>query len=241
MIAFRTLPDNAAELDLCPLLRAAQMTLQYGVEHDGIELTQTKAFKRVFVHWAAEHFRWPGMEYDELFRYNKVLNEYEFPPLEMTHFLLTQLKLGRHYKGRFKTTKQGAALAADRGKLFAELIPFFLFRIDHSSYSRLAEKPVGNWDTWLNVINVEAGHGADEKHLFKTFYGYEASFAEGNWREAAVFSSCVLKPLEWAGLLDSLASKDENGLTQHHYKKTQLWRSVLELDTNPLLVPMQKH
>ena len=56
-----------------------------------------------------------------------------------------------------------------------------------------------------------------------------------------MFSSCVLKPLEWADLLDSVASKDENGFTQHHYVKTQLWRSVLELDTDPLLVPMQKH
>jgi len=241
MIAFRTLPDNAPELDLCPLLRAAQMTLQYAVEHNGIELTQTKAFKRVFVHWAAEHFHWPGMEYDELFRYNKVLNEYEFPPLEMTHFLLKQLKLGRHYKGQFKTTKQGAVLAADRGKLFAELIPFFLFRMDHSSYSRLAETPVGNWDTWLNVINVEADHGADGTHLFRTFYGYEPSYADDTWREASAFTSCVLSPLKWAGMLDSVASKDEDGLPRQHYVKTQLWRSVVELDTDPLLAPIQKH
>ncbi len=179
------------------------MTLQYAVEHGGIELTQTKAFKRVFVHWAAEHINWPGTGYEELFRYNKVLNEYEFPPLEMTHFLLTQLKLGRHYKGRFKATKKGATLAGQRGKLFGELVPFFLFSIDHASYSRFGEQPVGNWDTWLNVINVEADHGADQKQIFKTFYGYEASFAAGNWREAAVFSFCVLHPLEWAGFFGS--------------------------------------
>jgi hypothetical protein len=107
MIAFRTLPNDTPELDLCPLLRAAQMTLQYAVEHDGIELTQTKAFKRVFVHWAAEHFDWPGMGYEELFRYNKVLNEYDFQPLEVTHFLLKALKLGRHYKGRLKPQNKG--------------------------------------------------------------------------------------------------------------------------------------
>jgi len=241
MIAFHTLPNDAPELDLCPLLRAAEMTLQYTIEHQGIELTQTKAFKRVFVYWAAEHFRWPGMGYEELFRYNKVLNEYEFPPLEMTHLLLKQLKLGRHYKGQFKTTKQGAALAADRGKLFAELIPFFLFRVDHSSYSRFAETPTGNWDTWLNVINVEADHGADGTQLFRTFYGYEPSYADDTWREASAFTSCVLSPLKWAGMLDSVASKDEDGLTRQHYVKTQLWRSVLELETNPLLVPVQKH
>jgi hypothetical protein len=241
MIAFRTLPDGAPELDLCPLLRAAQMTLQYAVEHGGIELTQTKAFKRVFVHWAAEHINWPGMGYEELFRYNKVLNEYEFPPLEITHFLLTQLKLGRHYKGRFKATKKGATLAGQRGKLFGELVPFFLFSIDHASYSRFSEQPVGNWDTWLNVINVEADHGADQKQIFKTFYGYEASFAEGNWREAAVFSSCVLHPLEWAGFLDHIETKNADELTERHYVKTDLWRSALSLDTDDLLKPVQRH
>ncbi|MDW3118602.1 MAG: hypothetical protein R8G60_13105 [Roseovarius pacificus] len=241
MIAFNTLPDDASVLDLCPLLRTAQMTLQYAVEQDGIGLTQTKAFKRVFVHWAAEHVDWPGMGYEELFRYNKVLNEYEFPPLEMTHFLLTQLKLGRHYKGIFKATKRGTELATQRGKLFAELIPFFVLNIDHSSYSRFEDPPFGNWDTWLNVINVEADHGADEKHLFRTFYGYEASWVSGNWREAAVFSSCVLKPLEWAGLLDHAETKGEEGITERHYFKTDLWRSALSLETDAMLKPMQRH
>jgi hypothetical protein len=127
------------------------------------------------------------------------------------------------------------------GKLFAELIPFFLFRMDHSSYSRLAETPTGNWDTWLNVINVEADHGVDGTQLFRTFYGYEPSYADDTWREASAFTSCVLIPLKWAGMLDSVASKDEDGLTRQHYVKTQLWRSVLKLDTDPLLAPVQKH
>ena len=241
MIAFRTPISDAPELDLCPLLRAGQLTLKYAIDHDGIELTKTSAFKRVFVHWAAEHFHWPGMGYEELFRYNKVLNEYEFPPLELTHYLLKELKHCRHYKGRFKATKKGAALAADRGKLFAELIPFYLFRIDHSSYGRFGEQPVGNWDTWLNVINVEADHGADEKDLFKTLYGYEATWTDGNWREAAAFSACVLKPLEWAGFLASVERKDAQGLTERHYGKTQLWRSVLKLGTDHLLKTIQHH
>lgn len=241
MIAFRTLPHDALELNLCPLLRAAQLTLEYAIENDGIDLTKTAAFKRVFVHWAAEHFRWPHMHHQELLRYRSVLNEYDFPPLEVTHYLLKAMKLGRHYRGRFRATKQGEALAIDRAKLFAELIPFYLFRIDHSSYGRFGEQPVGNWDTWLNVINVEADHGVDEKDLFKTLYGYEANWTDGNWREAAAFSACVLKPLEWAGLLDCVTSTGLDGLTERHYVKTQLWREVLELDTDPLLAPMQKH
>lgn len=217
------------------------MTLQYAVEHGGIDLTQTKAFKRTFVHWAAAHVDWPGMGYEELFRYNKVLNEYEFPPLEMTHFLLTKLKLGRHYKGTFKATKRGAELAEKRGQLFDEVIPFFLLSIDHASYSRFQEAPIGNWDTWLNVINVEADHGANEKHLFRTFHGYDALWASGNWREAAAFSSCVLKPLEWAGFLDHVEIKGEDGGKERHYIKTDLWRPALSLETDMMLKPIQRH
>lgn len=217
------------------------MTLQYAIEHDGIGLTQTKAFKRVFVHWAAEHFDWPRMSREELFRFKKALNEYEFPPLEITHFLLIKLKLGRHYKGDFKVTKRGAKLATQHGQLLAEMIPFFLLNIDHSSYSRFEETPVGKWEIWLNVINVEADHGADEKKLFCTFYGYEASWTAGNWREAAVFSSCVLKPLEWAGLLNHTEAKGADGITERHYFKTDLWRSALSLETDALLKPVQLH
>jgi hypothetical protein len=116
-----------------------------------------------------------------------------------------------------------------------------LFRIDHSSYSRLDQQPEGGWGIWLNVINVEADHGADEKHLFKTFYGYEPSYANDTWREASAFSSCVLTPLKWAGMLDSVESMGQDGLTERHYLKTALWRSVLQLDTDNLLKPVRHH
>ena len=121
MIAFRTLPDDHPDLMRSPLLRGALLTLQYAQEHGSIGLTQTKAFKRVFVHWAVENFDWPGKSAEEMFRFNKVINEYEFPPLEVLHFLLISLRLGRHYKGAFRLTKKGAELARSPGRLFAEL------------------------------------------------------------------------------------------------------------------------
>ena len=60
MIEFRQLPDDHPDLAHSPMLRAALLTLQYAHEHGSIGLTETKAFKRVFVHWAVEHFDWPG-------------------------------------------------------------------------------------------------------------------------------------------------------------------------------------
>ena len=237
MIELRTLPDDHPYLAHSPMLRAAWLTLRYAQEHGTIGLTKTKAFKRVFVHWAVENFEWPGKSAEEMLRFSKVVNEYEFPPLEVLHQLLIALCLGRHFKGEFRLTKRGAELAGAPARLFAELIPFFVLRIDHSSYARFEERPFGKWDVWMNVINVEAGHGTTERALFTAFYGQDHDWDNAGWREMAAFSSCVLRPLEWAGLLVQTHDERE-GEHVYHVFKTPLWRSAMKLDTDNLLLPL---
>ena len=237
MIEFRTLSDDHLDLAHSPLLRGALMTLQYAQEHGAIGLTKTLAFKRVFVHWAVENFDWPGQSAEETFRYNKVVNEFEFPPLEVLHYLLIKLRLGRHFKDEFKLTKQGAELAQAPGELFAALIPFFVLNTDHASYARFDENPIGTWDVWLNVINVEADRGVSERALYAAFYGEAHDWDNAGWRKIAVFSSCVLRPLEWAGLIVQVDEQRE-GKHLHHVFKTQLWRSAMKLDTDHLLQPI---
>ena len=237
MIEFRTLANDHPDLVHSPLLRGALLTLQYAQKHGSIGLTKTKAFKRVFVHWAVEHFDWPGKSAEEMFRYNKVINEYEFPPVEVLHFLLISLRLARHNKDEFRLTKRGKGLAQAPGQLFAELIPYFVLQIDHASYARFDERPVGKWDVWMNVINVDADHGATEAALFEAFYGEPQDWHTAGWREMAAFSSCVLRPLEWAGLL--IKAREEGvGNQVCQLFKTPLWRSTIKLDTDHILRPM---
>jgi hypothetical protein len=50
----------------------------------------------------------------------------------------------------------------------------------------------------------------------------------------AAFSSCVLRPLEWAGLLVRTREARE-GRHVHHVFKTPLWRSALNLDFDDML------
>lgn len=219
------------------MLRAALLTLQYAQEHGSIGLTKTKAFKRVFVHWAVEHFGWQGQSAEEMFRYNKIINEYEFPPLEVLHYLLISLRLGRHYKGEFRLTKRGADLAQSPGRMFGELIPHFVLRIDHSSYQRFDDRPFGKWDVWMNVINVEADHGTTEAALFQAFYGEPKDWHTAGWREMGAFSCCVLQPLEWAGLLVQTSEQSDNVPVRHVFK-TPLWRRALKLDTDDMLRPI---
>jgi hypothetical protein len=237
IIEFSTLAEDHPDLTHSPLLRCALLPLQYAQEHKSNGLTKTKAFKRAFVHWAIEHFDWPGKSAEEMFRYKNVINEYEFPPLEILHFLLISLRLGRHFKGEFRPTKRGTELAQTPGRLFAELIPYFVFRIDHASYARFDDRPFGKWDVWMNVINVEADHGTTEARLFETFHGEPEDWHTAGWREMAAFSSCVLRPLEWAGLLIE-TREDGAGKQVCHVFKTPLWRSALKLDTDDMLQPM---
>jgi hypothetical protein len=236
---FRALADDHPELPYSPLLRVAQLTLQYTQDHGPIGLTKTGTFKRAFVKWAAEHFDWPGMSHDELFKMNKVLNEYDFPPLEMLHFVLVQMKLARHYKGEFRITKCGAALFKSPAALFVSVIPFFLFEIDHAAFSRFKDGPVGNWDVWLNVLNVEVEDGASTKQLYEVFYGVAPDDLSG-WRELGAFQSCVLEPLCWAGLLVEVEAEQQR-LGDSQYFKTPLWNAALKLDTNDMLEPAQRH
>lgn len=71
MIEFRTLHDHHPDLAHSPMLRAALLTLRYAHERGAIGLIKTKAFKRVFVHWAVENFAWPGKSAEEMLRYSK--------------------------------------------------------------------------------------------------------------------------------------------------------------------------
>lgn len=240
MIEFTQLPDDHPDLNYSPLLRAARLTLVYSDKKGSIGLTKTRAFKRDFVHWAAEHFDWPGHSHEDLFRYNKTLNESDFQPVELLHFLLITLKFGRHYKGAFKCTKKGKTQALTLGALFQELIPFYILNIDHASYGRLDDRPFGTWDVWLNVMNSEIENGMSERQLFGEFYGEGPDWDNAGWRALAAFSLYVLKPLEWSGLI-SIHEVEEAGQISQMIFKTPLWRSALKLDTDDVLEPAMRH
>ncbi|WP_198662725.1 hypothetical protein [Primorskyibacter marinus] len=50
------------------------------------------------------------------------------------------------------------------GALFQKLIPFHILDVDHASYGRFQDRPIDDWDVWLNVliVEVEVEDGASE-------------------------------------------------------------------------------
>lgn len=230
MTTFKAISDDDQLLLTSPLIRGLLKTSEYIMANGGITLSKSGAFNRKFVHWAAVEFNWPGYSEKELFRINKVLNEWDFPPVADIHDLLKGLKLGRHYKGKFLLTKAGKEMMAQPSRLLSELVPNYLFRLDHGAHLRAQDQILGNWDVFLNVINVEADHGTSRSALRKTLYGDPDASASFHDSIASTLYITVLRPLCWAGLLKE--EETNRLLSDEQFTKTELWRRTLRLDTD---------
>lgn len=243
MFGFREINDTDPALKFSPMVRGLEKTFAWIAEHGGIPLTPSKAFKRVFVHWAAAEFDWPDYTEADLFSVNKVLNEQDFLPLMLLHDLMIEMKLGRHYKGEFKLTKASKVLTGNPGQIFAVIVSFFLFQVNHAQFTRFDAEPLlGNWNIFLNVLNVETEDGATGTDLRRVLYGEAENGPYSSYDD--VLSSLylqVLRPLCWAGLLQQLRGKDRWRTEDAVFMKTPLWKAALELETDSIVTIVPRH
>ena len=241
MIELRSLADDEPALAFSPLLRGFQKTFAYLGEHGSIGLTQSKGFKRNFVHWAAAEFDWPGHTEADLFAVNKVLNEQDFMPLGDIHFLLTTLKMGRHYKGQFKLSKAGQELVGHPGRIFGIVTPFYLFEVNHARFSRFDDEPIlGNWDVFLNELNVETEDGATGADLRRVLFGEPDPTGSFDDVLSRLYIQ-VLRPLCWTGLLHMDRANGFLSTERSVFSKTPLWRAALQLETDGIRLPGTRH
>ena len=144
------------------------------------------------------------------------------------------LKIGRHYKGAFKLTKQGQSLIGKPGQIFGIATSFYLFEIDHMRFSQINTEPVrGNWNIFLNVLNVEAENGAIGADIRRVLFGEAASSA--NVYMMNYFYVQVLRPLCWTGLLHQQHGTDRFSLEDEKFTKTSLWEAALQLRTDAMI------
>ena len=243
MIKLNSIPDDDPLLDQSKLLYALEQTIRYAEENGGIGLTQTKLFNRKFAHWGAQNFNWPTYSEEKLLRVQKVLNEWDVPPVMVIHDVMTIAKWGRHVKGKFQLSKSIKQLAPHRGQLFGELTQQFLFRYNHGRMSRIDFQAPGDWRDFLNIINVEAHEGMTEPQLVKALYGmyepddpFEREYRDHRW----FLSSEVLRPLCWMGFLEEICVSEDR-LADRVFWKTPLWSTCFTLDTDHYLVEPTKH
>jgi len=240
MIPFRPISDTDPVLASSPILKAALLTIGYIEDNGPISLTLSKGLKRYFVQWAAEKFDWPHYTAPDLYAVNKVLNEHDFPPLIVLHDVMISAKLARHYKGAMRLTKLAHDLKIKPAALWALLAEHLMYVIDHTQYTRFGDPLTGNWDTFLNVINVEAQNGVAEEQLCSVLFGIPEADYRHDYRLVATFYIHVLRPLCWAGLLAE--NRVGSGLARREvYTKTPLWPTALALATDPDLKPVTRH
>ena len=217
------------------LLDAVLKSIVYAQENGGIGLTKGRAFNRKFSTWAAENFNWPEYSAMKLLRIQKVLDEIDVVPVYVLHELLVSMRFGRHVKGVWKFNKEAETLATTPGKLQHELTKGFLFEFDHTKLQRYPFVAPGNWDIWLNIINIEAHGGVSEASLLKTFYGVECVSAGDRefWNYASFLSWHVLKPLSWLGYLEETELDGPlSPMDRTIWSKTALWQRTFSLDTD---------
>ena len=171
MITFNPNPGHDLVLSHSPMVRAYLAAAKYISEHDEIGLTKSGAWNRRFIEWAVAVIDFPGWTEDDLYAVNKVLNEFDVAPLEYLHGLMDGLKWGRKYKGNYRLSRSGQLLAKDPETAFAAVIPAYLFRFNHADGMRNGEAPMGSWDIFLNVLNLELRDGITAVWLAEVFYG----------------------------------------------------------------------
>ncbi|WP_426038383.1 hypothetical protein [Cypionkella sp. TWP1-2-1b2] len=101
-------------------------------------------FKRVFVHWAVEYSDWPGEGAEEMFRYSRVIKEYKFPPLEVLHYLLLTLRIGRHFKSKLSADKARRRVGVRTSAALAEILPFFVLKMTMPPMPASLSAPLAN-------------------------------------------------------------------------------------------------
>ena len=225
-VHFRPQPGNDLVTASAPMVRAFQTIAAYQAEHGEIGLTKSGAWNRHCIDWVVRRMDFPNWTAEKLYRVNKVLNEYDVPPLEYLRVLLTSLRLGRKMGGGWRLTKPGMALAGDPEAAYSKIAPAFLFRFDHAEGMRVGEAPAGDWGLWLNAINRMPDDGFTLPELAAFLYGPGWG---GGWRgPAGGLFSAVAMPLEWVGLLIRTGS---GGIDEMLWRRAPLWAAGLEFRT----------
>lgn len=235
--SFRQLPPGHEALHLSRFLDAFCKTIDFAEERGGIGLTKTNAFNRKFCHWAATHYDWPEYSAGELYRWNKVLNEDDVQPVAMIHQAAVFMKLGRHVKGQWKFNKLAKELRADLGKFLRELFRIWVLQFPHHLMTRSAEACPGNWDIFINIIDEEADAGLTDTELLRILYGFEIEGGGSSeyWKHSSFVHNCILKPLNWIGLLER---SDGPRPYVDMYHKTDLWHAALITDRDLMAMPV---
>ena len=230
MIAFREIEDDDPIPALSPLVRALDfLRCEFGANDKGILLTATMALKPNLIARAVTEIEWPDWMEKDVYRRIKVAREEHYDPLWVLHYELINLRFARHYRRRLALTRAGRPVIESRFRSFHFLTKHLMLGSWRFQFGR--DRLMGNWDIWLNVLNVEAEDGVTGKYLTHVLYGPPDQASPFDERASYLYDG-VLKPLVWSGLLTE-SIPEVRLLSERTYSKTPLWERYLNLDDKP--------
>ncbi|SEH88826.1 hypothetical protein SAMN02799636_04295 [Methylobacterium sp. 275MFSha3.1] len=226
-----------------------RLLIEQAAAGDGLKLTATGNLSRADVRVLFDALSWPDYDKANILALNKVLNEADVGPVEITRRVAQEAKLLGRRQGRIRATKLGATLAQSSNALalFRLLFTVLFWRVNLGYFDRV---PVEGWpqdhiglvlwclsasaDRWSRAVDlVEVSTVRDPR-----FGAYEFDF------RGFAMESRVLRPLTWLGLMESRADAAHDSLgmvTPRLYRKTPLFDRLLTFDVDLRDVPAGRH
>src|SRR6266478_4186405 len=236
--AIRLEPDlGDAEICGSAVTANALILLRRAAQAGGLKLTATGNLSRAVVEDTCGSIEYPNYDKDELFRYQKVINEPDFLPLHFVRILTQAAKLFRTYRGKLVPTPLGRRMLAaeQHGPLQALLFHVALWRLNLAYFDRYAldSWPLAQVGVILWSLSASAHEWLPRETLTRLCTSPVIDVLEWEWDlGSSAMEARILRPFVWFGLLESrTAGRSPTEVVDRRlYRKAPLFDRFVKFD-----------
>jgi hypothetical protein len=227
------LPET--DLSGSAIARNAQILLRRAIETDGLKLTAMGNLSRAVVLEMCRIIEWPDYHKQELFLFNKVINELDCLPLHVVRILAQASRLFRRRRGTLVPSRLGKGLSAPEkyGALQAVLFHIGFWHVNLAYFDRLAldSWPQSDVGVALWALSASANDWLDRETLTRLCTVPVVGVLEAAWDlGSSLMEARILRPLMWFGLLEYRGQPGTGPVWQHLYRKTPLFDRFVKFD-----------
>jgi hypothetical protein len=231
------LEPNLTMTDLAgsAVARNSLLLLRRAIETDGLKLTATGNLSRTVVTEMCEIIEWPDFDKQEMFRFNKVINEPDFLPLHFVRVLAQATKLIRARHGKLVPTRLGKSIVVkeQHGALQAILfhIAFWHLNLGYFDRNLLDSWPQNDVGVVLWSLSAAANDWLDREPLTRLCTVPITGVVGSAWDLGSyAMEARILRPLVWFGLLEHRLETGTEPVERYLYRKTPLFDRFLKFD-----------
>jgi hypothetical protein len=239
---------NASELNRSAIARNMLVLLGAAAKPPGLKLTATGNLSRSVVAEMIEAFDWPDFNKEEQFIRHKVINEYDFLPLNFLRHLAQFSKLINRRKGHLVASPLG------RSMLKTENNNVLQAKLFHTAFWKMGLSDLGRGlhDEWpQNFIGIVlwslsvAADAWESRERLTRLCTVPINDVLNSDRDSGPYAmdAKILRPLFWFGLLEHKAEEveGETFLKRHLYRKSELFDRFLSFDVTLERLGNQRH